>query len=493
MKRESNMSREKMSWRNLSWGKMTGRVLIVFALLISACAFGAEKEKLPKDLPAYGPLKAYAPPAVIQQKLPNGLTLWMVAQRGFPKVAFTMAVRGGLAADPADAPGLAEFMVKTVNQGTRTRSARQIAEQLQGAGGDWQGTARADALVLGTSVLSSKAEPALAVLADVAENATFPESEVELARRNLADDLRQREGRPGFLAQRALAEVMFGSHPYHVIAPTQAALAKITSAQLREQYAQRFRPDQAVLVAVGDFDANQMAALAGKYLGTWRAAAGNPVPPTPKPEERVEHAIYSVPRPGSVQTTLSVGQFGPTRSNPDFVPAQVTEAIYGGMFGSRLVKNIREDKGYTYSPGSVLQPRREAGLLRTQADVRNAVSGATLNEIIYELNRVATTTPTAEELSMAERYLVGTRAIALEAIEGLARELATLWVDGLTPQTLGEESQRVLKVTGADVEKMGKKYYPDSRAAFVAVGEPKIIDDQLNSFGLPIKPAPQVR
>jgi predicted Zn-dependent peptidase len=121
--------------------------------------------------------------------------------------------------------------------------------------------------------------------------------------------------------------------------------------------------------------------------------------------------------------------------------------------------------------------------------VRNAVTGATLNEIIYELNRMATTSPSAEELSTAERYLVGTRAIALQAIDGLARELANLWVYGLTPQTLGDESQRMLKVTASDVEAMGRKYYPASRATFVAVGEPKIIHDQLNGFGMPIQEA----
>jgi zinc protease len=469
---------------------MTRRLAAALLMLLAACAFAAEKQKLPPDLPSYGPLKPYSPPAVTQQKLGNGLTLWLVPERGFPKVAFTLAVRGGLASDPADAPGLAEFLMKTVNQGSKTRSARQIAEQLQGAGGDWEGAARADSLVMGTAALSSRADAALAVLADVAANATFPENEVELARHNLADNLRVREGRPSFLAERALVEVMFGPHPYHVIAPTQASLAKITAAQLRQEYARRFRPDQAVLVVVGDFDAKGMSALAGRYLGQWSAAAGGGIAPTAKPEERAEHAIYAVARPGSVQTTLAVGQFGPTRRDPDFVPSQVTEAIYGGMFGSRLVKNIREDKGYTYSPGSILQPRRQAGLVRTQADVRNAVSGATLNEIIYELNRVATTAPSAEELSTAERYLVGTRAIGLQAIEGLARELANLWVNDLPPQTLAEESERVLKVTANDVESMGKKYYPASRATFVAVGEPKIIEDQLNSFGLPIKPAP---
>jgi zinc protease len=467
---------------------MMRRIVVLLILALAPHAFAAEKQKLPKELPPYGPLKPYEPPTVIQQKLPNGLTLWLVPEPGFPKISFVMAVRGGMAADPGDAPGLAEFLMNTVHQGTKTRSARQIAEELQGAGGDWQGAARADSLLLAASVLATKAEQGLAVLADVAQNATFPDSEVELARRNLADALREREARPQFLADRALAQVMFGQHPYHVVAPTQASLTQISAAQLRQEYARRFRPDQSLLVAAGDFNANALAATVGRLLGSWRAPADAPLRQASKPGEHAQHAVYLVPRAGSVQTTLSVGQFGPTRRDPDYVAAQVADAIYGGMFGSRLTKNIREDKGYTYSPGSVLQGRRQAGLLRTGADVRNAVTGATLNEIMYELNRMATTAPTSDELNTAERYLVGTRAIALQAIDGLAHELANLWVFDLPPQTLGDESRRVLTVKPVDVENMGRKYYPASRATFVAVGEPKIIRDQLGSFGVPIQP-----
>ncbi len=469
---------------------MNFRSLALQLLALLPSAFAAEKPKLPQDLPPYGALKPYAPPAVAQSKLANGLTLWLVPERGFPKISFVLAVRGGMAADPADAPGLAEFLMKTVNQGTRTRSARQIAEELQGAGGDWQGAARADSLLLSTTVLADKAERGLAVLADIVQNAAFPEGEVELARRNLSDALREREARPQFLADRALAQAMFGAHPYHVIAPTQASLAKITAAQLRQEYARRFRPDQAVLVAAGDFETASLEALASRLLGAWSAPAGAPTSAVAQPELRVQHVVYAIPRPGSVQTTLSVGQFGPTRGETDYVPAQVANAIFGGMFGSRLVNNIREAKGYTYSPGSGLQVRRRAVLLHTQADVRNAVTGATVNEIMYELNRMATTAPTPEELTTAERYLVGTRAIALQAIDGLAHELANLWVLDLPPQTLGAESQRVLKVTASEVESMGRKYFAATRSTLVAVGEPKTVQEQLGPFALPIQSLP---
>jgi predicted Zn-dependent peptidase len=157
------------------------------------------------------------------------------------------------------------------------------------------------------------------------------------------------------------------------------------------------------------------------------------------------------------------------------------------MFGSRLIKNIREDKGYTYSPFALLQTRRAVGVLMTWAPVRNEVTGATLNEIDYELNRMASTAPTAEELSRAQRYLVGTRAISLQSQEAVARQLSVLWVYGLPPEELGRESEKIQKVTAKDVETAGRKYFPASRQTIVTVGEEQVIKEQLAPFEIQIR------
>ncbi len=449
----------------------------------------SKEAPLPKDLPPYGALKPFTPPNVRQEKLPNGLTLWLVPEPGFPKVAFGVAVRGGMASDPAARPGLSELLADTVNQGTKTRTAKQIAEELQAAGGDFSANAAADSVIISTEVLAEKTDSALSVVADVLQNATFPDSEVELARRNLSDSLRAREAEPGFLASRALAQAVFGSHPYHVIASTQAALAEMTPAELRSEYARRFRPDQALVVIAGDFDAAQMLSAARAALGNWKAPAGAPVGAVPPPPASAPHAIFFVPRAGSVQTTLFVAMFGPTRQASDYAQARVANAIYGGMFGSRLIRNIREEKGYTYSPFSMLQTRRLAGLLRTQADVRNAVTGPAFKEIEYELNRMAAAPPAADEVQRAQRYLVGNKAISLQSRASLARELATIWVDGLPPAEVGLESERIQQVTPQQVQQVGEKYFSPSRVTVVAVGEPKVVQEQLNTFGMPIEPA----
>ena len=219
--------------------------LKVFALFLSlASVTAAQKEvPLPKDLPPYAAEQPLRAPAVQSSKLANGLTVWLVSQRGLPKVAFAVAVRGGF--DPADRPGITELLTKTIDQGTTSRTAKQISQELQAAGGDLSAESSKDFMQVSTAVLSSKVNVGLTILSDILQNASFPDAEVALAKRNLADSLRERESQPSFLAARVMGKVLFGEHPYHVTAPTQESIAASTATDLRNTYALRVRPDDA--------------------------------------------------------------------------------------------------------------------------------------------------------------------------------------------------------------------------------------------------------
>ncbi len=462
---------------------------ILFFMGIPAIA--ADKlQPLPKDLPAYGELKPFRSPQVANLKLANGLTLWLVPQPGFPKVSYTLSVRGGFTADPQGLPGLAELLASTLYQGTATRSARQVAEELQAAGGDLSVRAGSESITITTSVLATKAEAGLAVLADVVQNATFPDSEVALAKSNAADRLQAQESDADFLAGRALTHVLFGDHPYRIEGLTKDTIAKATAAEIRVEYALRFRPDQAILVVVGDVDSGQLKQSAEGYLGKWKSPGTPPVQLVEKPSYAPPHAVFVVDRPDSVQTLIAFGSIGPTESSLDYASMEVANALFGGMFGSRLTRNIREDKGYTYTPSSFVSPKRTVGTFQTWAPVRNEVTGATVNEIEYELNRMVTTSPSEEELSNAKRFLVGNRAIELQSQDSVGRSLTRLWVMGLPAEELGAESDRIGKVTMSDLDSAAAKYFPAVRQAIVTVGVEKVIKDQLAPFGLKVKPAP---
>jgi predicted Zn-dependent peptidase len=466
------------------------RLLLSSFFLLASFVHAQKEHGLPKDLPPYGPIAPLKAPTVKTLQLDNGLTVWLVAREGFPKVAMALAARGGLASDPKERPGLAELLAKSLTQGTKTRSARQVAEQFQAAGGDLSAHAGQDAIFVSTSVLAEKFSQVLPVLVDVTTGASFPDAEVKIAKKNVSNSLQAREAEPSFLANRALAKVLFADNPYSVIAPTQPSIEQTTPEDLRREFARRFQPKQAVLVIVGSFDPAQAESALQQSFQAWKPQGANSVAEVPKSAVNPAHAAFLVARAGSVQTTLRVGAPGPLRSAEDYEAAELANTIYGGMFGSRLVLNIREDKGYTYSPFAALRTYRAAGFFATQADVRNAVTGATLNEINYELNRMTTTTPSDIEMTQAKRYLVGNEAIGLQSGSGLAGELASLWVDGLPPDNIARESEKIEKSTPADVTTAARKYFPATHSVVVAVGEQKVVHEELQPFGLEIKPVP---
>jgi predicted Zn-dependent peptidase len=460
---------------------------IVAAVVLLSLGALAEKASLPPDLPAYGPEKPLQTPAVKVTKLENGLTVWLVAEPGFPKLSFALAVHGGLAADPADRPGISELLSNTIDQGTKTRNAKQVAEEIQAAGGDLGTVSGKDSTTVSTEVLSSKADATIALLADLVQNATFPENEVALAKRNLSDSLQQQESDPSFLAGRQMARVLFGDNPYHVTSATQESISASTASDLRKIYAQRFRPDQALLVAVGDFDNDKLLAQVKAKFGSWKAGSEAPIAAPARYSSSMKPTVFLVPRPESVQTTLELGTLGPMRTDADFAASEVANAIFGGTFGSRLTANIREDKGYTYSPFASLQTYLATGVLITRADVRNEVTAASFNEMQYELNRMATTSPTEEELNTAKRYLVGLEAIRLQVRSAVARELSRLWIYGLPPEEIGVYGKKIASITGPEVDAVAKKYFPAHQVGIVAVGEEKVVRDAFEPFGFSVE------
>jgi zinc protease len=253
----------------------------------------------------------------------------------------------------------------------------------------------------------------------------------------------------------------------------------MTTGELRSEYTRRFRPEQSILTMVGDFDAGAVRAQKAS------ASSNGLAPQDARPGGPIAHAVTVVPRPGSVQTTLLLGGFGPLRGDADYEAAEVANAVYGGTFTSRLVQNIREDKGYTYSPGSSLVTLRQAGLVQTRADIRNPVTGASLNEILYELNRMVTTAPTQEELERAKRYLLGTEAVSLQSRAEAASEYSSLWLDGMDAGALAESLRKLEAIQLEEVEAAARKYFQASHMAIIAVGDEKVIHEQLAPFALP--------
>ena len=461
--------------------------LLSSTALLAPAARAAEPAPLPKELPPYGADKPLPVPAITKSTLPNGLAVWLVKRPGFPKVSAVLAVRGGTAADPAGMEGVAGLLAATMKEGTAKRSSRRIAEELQAVGGDLSVAAAADAFYLRGSALSSGLPVLLDLLADVARNPAFPQGEVDLAKENALQELDAQEANPDYLAGKAFAKAVYGGHPYHVVSPTRETVGKVAPALLGAEHARRFRPDAALLVLAGDLDEAAARAAVAKAFGTW-AASGAPLPPTPPSPPARGREVLLVDRPGSVQSTIVAGRPGPAVSDPDWHDVLVANTIYADAFGSRLVRNIREEKGYTYSPSGDFTTRRAGSLLQVQADVRNEVTAAALLEVFYELDRMAATTPTPDELAGAKRYQAGLYLLRNQIQDAVSSTLARNWVNGLPPEALGEFVTKVNAVTADGVRAAGRKHFLSGSQTVVVVGDAKEARPQLELFG-PVKEA----
>ena len=467
------------------------RALLLAALSVAAAvvlppaALGAEPPPLPKDFPAFGADRPLPVPAIAKSALPNGLAVWLVRRPGYPKVSAVLAVRGGRAADPAGLEGISGLLATTLKEGTAKKTSRQVAEELQAIGGDLSVSASHDAVYLNASALATGADRLLSLLGAVALSPAFPAAEVELAKENAVQELEAEESTPEYLARKAFMAAVYGSHPYHVVSASRETIGKTTPELLRKEHARRFRPDQALLVVAGDLDEAATKAAVAKAFGAW-TGAGELVPAAPATPAARPREVLVVDRPGSVQSTIVSGRPGPNVSDPDWFDVVVANTIYADAFGSRLVRNIREDKGYTYSPSGDLTTRRAGSLLEMQADVRNEVTAATLLEVFYELDRMAATKPTPDELAGAKRYQGGLYLLRNQIQGAVASTLARNWVNGLPPEALGEFVTRVNAVTADGVQAAGRRHFLSSTQTVVVVGDAKAVKPQLELFG-PVK------
>ncbi len=421
-------------------------------------------------------------PAITEKKLDNGLTVVLVPLHNVPKVEADLTFLVGRGAAYKEKPGVAQLAARVLSEGTATRSSKQIKEELRAIGGDLGVNSDVDATTISSSALSDFTPRLFDVLSDVAQHASYPKSEVELAKANFASEIEEERSQPYFLAQEQLSKALFGSHPYGFTVPDPKALPKVTRDSLKEFAAANYVPNDAVLVVVGDIDAEAAFGEVKKAFGGWKRGPARPAVSTtfPKREKRM---IYFVDRPGSVQSTIFVGALAPPRKSPDYVALRTADTIYGGAFYSRLTRNIREAKGYTYSPNSIALLRRYAGDVTVSAAVRNEVTGPTILEILYELDRMRVEPVTPEELDSAKTYSNGTMALELESQAGFAGRIRSLYVYDLPRDFLKTFGEKINKLTAADIQQAAAKYFDTYRGAIVVVGDYKQVKTQVAPFG----------
>jgi Predicted Zn-dependent peptidases len=433
-------------------------------------------------VPALAPEREVRWPQRTKAKLANGLEVILVESHTIPKFHGELFFRSGDAAAVDRGVSLAEMTATMLRTGTTKSTSREIEERLRGLGADLSVSAGQDTSAISFAGLSDQAEPLLQLVHELACQASFPAPQFERERRQKLEEVKLERTQPGFLASERLRKILFDSHPYALVSPTEEQVSAYRVDQLHSLYRDFYTPENAILLLVGDFEPAKMRDAIEKVFGTWSGKRPipreSPVPPTPHGRQ-----VYLVHVPGAVQTQILCGCHAITRKHPDWIKLALTNSLYGGAFNSRLVMNIREDKGYTYSPRSAVNPLCQYGYFSVSAAVRNEVVAASLTEIFYEIDKLRSIPVPETELLDAQNYLTGVFSMGLATQSGLLSQISTLALNELPDDYLETYRQKVRALTPADVLAAARTYFDSANMQIVVVGDRSQIESQGALFG----------
>lgn len=456
-----------------------GSLVLGLAALTAAAAM-AQQAAFPSTPPKPGPAPDFHVPTPTRFTLDNGLEVAMVAWGTIPKVQVTLDVRSGNVFEAADHVWLADLTGKLMREGTATRTAAQISEEAARMGGALDIGVGGDQTTIGGDVLSEFGPKMVDLVADVAQHPKLPDTELPRLKADLERELAVDLSQPQPLAVQKFQAVLYADHPYGRVFPTDAMIKAYTADEVRDFYHATYGAGRSRLYIVGRFDPAQMEAAVKRAFAGW--AKGAPAsPPAPKPTS--QRAIYLIDRPGAVQSTLMIGVPVASPTSDDYIPFTVMNALLGGSFGSRITKNIREDKGYTYSPISQISTHYHDAYWAEHADVTTKVTGPSIKEIFGEIDRLQGAPPSEAELTGVQNYLAGTYVLQNSSRGGITAQLEFIDLQGLPASYANEYVKRVYAVTPQQVTEMAKKYIKDDEATIVVVGDRKVIEDQLKPFG----------
>ncbi|MCS6953665.1 MAG: pitrilysin family protein [Bryobacterales bacterium] len=424
-------------------------------------------------------------PRPVEATLDNGLTVLIMEDHRLPTISLQLLISGaGGLYDPKELPGLASLTAEMLREGTKTRSSRQIAEEIErlGAGLNAAAGFGSPEAVMTASGLSDNFEAWFGLFTDVLLNPSFPAEELKNLKDRRRVQLRQQRASPSFLAQERFARAVYGDHPAAVIAPTLESLDRIRPEDLARWHRERWAPQNAILAIAGDVRAKELIPKLNQWLAGWKRTELRetlPAHPKPAPERR----IYLVNRPNSVQTTVAMGNIAIDRRSPDYIPMVVMNRIVGGGPAARLFLNLREEKGYTYGVYSFFSAAKYPGPWRAGGDMRTEVTEGAMTEFLNEIRRIREELVPEAELEEAKRAVVASFALSLERPEEVLSYAITRKLYGFPEDYWDTYPAKIMAVTAADVQAVARKYIQPEALQIVAVGDGAKIRGVLEKYG----------
>lgn len=445
--------------------------------------------------PQAGPLPTPHFPDPLTETLPNGLRLFVLPIHKQPMVTYRLLFKGG-DFDDGGKPGLAALTAALLNKGTKELNAREFANKTDFLGIRVEAASDDDALMISASGLSRYAPQILGFLRDAALHPAFRQGEVDKEKMKAISELAQKRKQPAALSSRLCDRLIFGDHPYGASA-TPESVKSITRDDLVAFHQRDFVPNNATLVVVGDVDAAAMITQIKEAFGA--------LPARPMPERKPASAfpvideitVHVLDRPGSVQSNIIVAGSGVAKNNPDVPELSVVNSVLGGGMSGRLFANLREKNGLTYGSYSGFSPKKLGGSFSATAQVRTAVTGKAVEEIIKELKRISSEPIPEKELELQRNYLIGNFLMSVENDQRTAERLQEIDLYGLPEDYYKTYAKKLAGLTPERASELARKYIDPEHLVIVVVGEAGQIAPQVKKFGKvtiydeDMKPIPQ--
>jgi predicted Zn-dependent peptidase len=456
------------------------RMSLVSTALLAGCLLSAGGSLLhaqyPTEPPPPGELRPLRFPEFRETRLDNGLQLIVVEDNRLPIVSISLNLQAGSRYDPVGLEGLADMVAELITKGTESRTAEQIAAEIEGVGGTLQATSGNDFFAVSATVLADHVGLAFDLIGDVLLHPTFPESELELARTRFLSTLRVDKSDPATLASRFFASEAYGSHPYGR-SQTEASLAAVSRSDVVSFAGMRLAPQGGLLVVAGDLSAADARRLAERHLGSWRGSppeATVPEPPAPKATE-----IVLVHRPGSAQSNIRVGNLALRPHDDRYYAAVVANKILGGGADARLFLKLREEKGWTYGAYSGIARRGDVGFFQASTEVRSEVTDSALTEMLHQIRRIGTEAADDSELAAAKGFLVGSFPLSIQTPQQVAGQVATVKLLELGDDYLETYRQRLDAVDAPEAMRAAQTIMRPDSAVVIVVGDGQALYDKL--------------
>jgi zinc protease len=474
-----------MNRAGLARAGRSAALLVVAALALAPAAASTAAQRWPRESPP-GPLPARrvdVPPYAVRT-LANGLQVLVVLHHEEPAVSFRLLVRAGAVQEPADRPGVASLVASLLTQGTTTRSAQALANDIDSAGGLLDVGSGNELTYVQGAVIKDRADLALSLAADIVQHPAFAPDEIALQRRQVLSSLQVAYDDPDYIANLVFERLVFGLHPYG--RPTEGtpdSIARITAGDLAAFHETWYVPNNALLAMVGDLTLEEAFAAAVRAFGSWprRDVPSVHVVDPPAPARRV----VVVDRPGSAQTEIRVGQIAVARTHPDFIPFDLAIRILGGQGANRLFGLLRTDRGLTYGASAQLRTFRTSGDIVAETDTRSATTGEALQLMVDEFSRLQREPVGDAELRGAQDFIAGNFPLSIETPSAIAEQVLARLFYGQDPAEIEAYVGRVGRVTAADIQRVvHERLFPD-RLTIVLVGDASAFVDELRGAGFP--------